>query len=562
LFGYSSIPKNTQNDIVINQSTNTNKISNPILNNPVVNNIVNIVTSLPIIRQTYTAGKYIYEKVSSIDWGKVWERFNNPELYTPTGEKAKVVSFTMPLIGPTSASGALNVISTSEKITKAGNILRSTSLYTPVIKDFVKESAKNTFIVAAVNLGANEAISYLTTGKHLTWEQAGKIATESVVFGTTFTAIGKGFSMASQPILSTIIKPQTSANVAILSKSLYDVGSVYTSTFGADIATQAFSKSMGWKDNINVEEALATASLASGFTAGIKGLQVLKAAKTGDFSPFATKIVPEDIKSVQVTPISVTNDNYITTFISGRAVGNPAIGQRILTKTDVPNLKQLEYDFLITPRVKIIDIFYKTENNIPKTYITYEGEYITQVGSKKIIGKIEGETESVFILNPNIDFKKYQMLQQYFLKHYSRQFPEFVELQNVPKEGLKLSKDILEGALIRTLDNPFIERLNIYYPISELKVGNVNFNKNIAGILWLESKGKVNLPSNEGYKFRKEGIGLIYYLDDGGKNQLSQLVTTYGVARDQYKKDGMILAYMLLQDRLKKVLAHLVIIEL
>jgi hypothetical protein len=417
-------------------------------------------------------------------------------------------------------------------VSSAGAFLRSAA---PVARELAKEYAKNTAGITLANLAISEAYSKVTTGKDLTPEQIKQIVGESIVFGTTFTTIGKGLSLASQPVLSTIIKPQTSANVAILGKSLYDVGSGFTSTFGASLASQGFGKAMGWRKDINIDEALATASLAGGAISAIRGIQVLRAAKTGDYSVFATRIIPEKTEDIGVTPHIFIKDGQIITQVSGKAIGHPQIGQKILTQKDISNIKPVEYTYLITERLTPTQIAQTMEGNVLRTNIIYEGEQIAQAGVKRTIGKIKGEVESIFTPTENIDFEKYQSWVQANIKYLSGKYPEFNQLQNVPKESLQLLKHILEGKPIKAIKNPNVETINVYYPLSEFQTGNVNFNKNIAGVITIRSKGGISLPGNEYYEFLKEGIGLSYFVE-GNKNQLAQIVTTTGVMRNQYGK--------------------------
>ena len=416
--------------------------------------------------------------------------------------------------------------------TKIGTSLRFAA---PVAKELAKEYAKNTVGFTLFNLGVNEAASRITTGKDLTPEQIKKIVGESIVFSTAFTTIGKGLSLASQPVLSTIIKQETSPTKAILAKSLYDVGSGFASGFGASLASQSFSKAMGWREDVNLNEALASGSLAGGAISAIRGFQILRAAKTGDYSAFATRIIPEKTQDLSITPFMFTKDGQIITKISGEAEGALQIGQKILTQKDISNIKPVKYNYLITERLTPSQIIQTTEGNIQKTTIIYEGEQIAQAGVKNIIGKIRGELESTFIPSENANFERYRLMTQTMLKDAMKKYPEFNQLQNVPKEGLQLFSSILEGKPIKAIENPHVQTINVHFPLSELQTGNVNLNKDVAGFIILRSRGSASYPRNEHYEYLKEGVGLAYYLE-GNKNQIAQIITTKGVMRNQYGK--------------------------
>jgi len=553
LFGYSSLPENnlwfgySRVPSTNTQTTNANNQTN-LLNNPITNTLI----SLPVIRNVYNVGRNVYHTMSSIDWGDVWKRLNQPELRTPTGERANVVSFTMPPIGPASATGIANVIRTG------GSTLKSTPLSSPTVKELAKEYAINTAGFTALNLGINEAYSRLTTGKGLTPEQIKQIVGESIVFGTAYTTIGKGFSLASQPVLSTIVKQETSPTKAILAKSLYDVSSSFAAGTGASFASQGFSKAIGWREDINPYEALAVGSLTGGVTSAIRGFQVLRAAKTGDYRAFATNIVPIEAKTADITPIStiITKDGEIITYVAGRAQGSIQIGQKVFTQKDISNLKPIEYTFIATERLRPTHIAYTYEGNMLTTKIGYEGQYIAQAGVKRMIGKIEDvQIESIFIPTNKVNYERYQLLEQSMIKYYTKRYPEFAQLQNIPQESMTIFKQIMEGRPIKTVQNPNIQTLNIYYPLAELQTGNVNLNKGIAGILLFRSRGTINIPGSERYGFTKEGAGLTYYLEEG-KNQLSTIGTTVGVMRNQYGKGWYDIQKFISVGSPEKVLVH------
>jgi len=440
----------------------------------------------------------------------------------------------MLILGTLSLPFALPAISAGISAISAKTSLR---LSTPVIKELAKEYAVNTGGFTALNLGINEAYSRLTTGKGLTAEQAKQIIGESVAFAIPFTTFAKGFSLASHPILSTFVKEQTSPTKTILAKSLYDVGGGFVSGTGASFASQGFSKAMGWREDINPYEALAIGSLTGGTTAAIRGFQVLHAAKTGNYGAFATRIIPEKIGDVSLTPIStvVSKDGSIITYYAGKAIGQPQIGQKVLTQKDIPNIKPIEYQFLAMERLE--PILPKTEpiGNAFMTTMGYRGEFIAQAGVKRTIGKTEGELMGLFVPTEKISLRDYELWVRANFKDLIKKHPEFIQSKDVPKEGLQLSKQILEGKPIKEIENPNVKTLNIYYPLSELQTGNVDFSKNIAGYVVFRSRGGINLPKGEHYEYVKGGVGLAYYVG-GDKNQLAQIATTWGIMRDQYKK--------------------------
>ncbi|MFZ8800874.1 MAG: hypothetical protein ACO2ON_01690 [Candidatus Nanopusillus sp.] len=521
-FGYSRMPSTNTQTTNVNANNQTNLFNNP---------IINTITSLPVIRNVYNVGRNVYHTMSSMDWGDVWKRLNQPELRTPSGERANVISFTMPPIGPASATGITNIFRAG------GNTLRSTSLSSPTVRELAKEYAINTAGFTALSLGINEAHSRLTTGEGLTAEQAKRIIGESVAFAIPFTTFAKGFSLASHPVLSTFVKEQTSPTKAILAKSLYDVGGGFVSGTGASFVSQGFSKAMGWREDINPYEALAMGSFTGGTTAAIRGFQVLHAAKTGNYGAFATRIIPEEIKDVSLTPIStvVSKDGSIITYYAGKAIGQPQIGQKVLTQKDIPNIKPIEYQFLAMERLE--PILPKTEpiGNAFMTTMGYRGEFIAQAGVKRTIGKTEGELMGLFVPTEKISPRDYELWVRANFKDLIKKHPEFIQSKDVPKEGLQLSKQMLEGKPIKEIENPNVKTLNIYYPLSELQTRNVDFSKNIAGYIVFRSRGGINLPKGEHYEYVKEGVGLAYYVG-GDKNQLAQIATTWGIMRDQYKK--------------------------
>jgi len=322
------------------------------------------------------------------------------------------------------------------------------------IKSDVKGYLKDVAIWTGVNWVGNNLVSIIS-GKPVTSpEYQLKLLGESAAAGVTFATLGRIFAGMAKPILSSWVKPNESLNSAIRKRFIYDVSTGFITGVGASYASQGAGVLLGLRENIDTTEALLSGGFAAGITGLIRAAQGFRALKTGNFYTFATHTEPYSIKTTETHYIELDENKGISLFRSKNIVtDSPAIGKRIITKEDIPNLKLREREFETLGIMKIdndLDMV-KIGNVIVPVY-RYKAYLVSLLGKNKVHawteGKFFGYREPIQSEKP---FESYLEEIQNIRTRLIEKEPKFKEIMNVPEKGLYLFKTLTEGTYIQTV---------------------------------------------------------------------------------------------------------------
>jgi len=511
-----------------------NDISTVLFTNPIIKNTYDIGES--VFNDIYNIGADTYRSISSINWGQVWERINQPgEITTPTGQKAEVIQFTMPAIGPADAAEFTSIIGDNGIITDIGGFL-SKLISSPKV-------LINAAIGAGEYIGSGEAMSYLTTGKPLPTQQVLELAEIGAITG----GIAGGFSLFSESansILASIGKQFTSLNFAknlglniggsLISSNIYDyVTSGQLPTLKQNIqsieeagpATLAFSGIAGILESPNIANSFlklvtsensnkywpiaarilydmganALAGFGSSLTAqGIgnligaqKGINLEEAGMSALFAAGLTGLTegiyafrnpggfvksfgyyPLKYDSLDIAPTRVDLNNMIVQVEGeGNEILYPRLGNRFYTEQDFGNIKPLNMPFDITGYIQAI-MGGETE-----------GEEETQgLNTIKYTGRFKITSgKNTVITTPQgfiqLTGMPIETIDQYFanaqflVNELASLRPEFSELANVPWQGTYLFAKTTEGNLPEV-----VEGLNKGQTIAQIENGNTYYS--------------------------------------------------------------------------------------
>jgi len=242
-FGYSSIQQKTNKPQILQDSFFTPSMISGIWNGITIigQDIYNGITSLfssqkPINPNTYnfnypigynTQGSILYRDLTNayqdiqnwyennnkqylqtmklasehpINWGQILERINQPgEITTPTGQKADLIQFTIPAIGPASVADFVGIFGdTGDTISEIGGTLAR--LFTNFASP---KTLANIIIGAGESWGSGELISLAETGKPLPTKQALSLAEQGSIIGA-FAGELSALSGSSSPFWASI----------------------------------------------------------------------------------------------------------------------------------------------------------------------------------------------------------------------------------------------------------------------------------------------------------------------------------------------------------------------
>jgi hypothetical protein len=322
------------------------------------------------------------------------------------------------------------------------------------IRSDVKGYLKDVAIWTGINWAGGNIVSLAVGQPITTVEGQLKLLGESAAAGVTFATLGRVFASTAKPILSLWTKPDESLNWAIRKRMIYDVGTGFITGVSASYAAQGAGILMGSRNEISHTEALLSGGFIAGTTALIRGIQGLRAVKTGDFHVFATDTVPYNVKTTDISS-TILGDEKGTILYKSTNIAwySPRIGKRIITEKDVPNLKLKEMEFQTKGIIKMKDDIgiAKIENlNIP-TY-EYAAYLVSRAGKNEVYGISEGIffgiRKPIQAENP---FNYYLGQIEKIRTHLIKKYPEFEKIKNTPETGMYLFKTLTEGTYEQTV---------------------------------------------------------------------------------------------------------------